>query len=295
GINNMPDNLNACREFSYNGISLGRLVAPSVLRYLMITDFSEDANPQSVEVYQRFLKTTCIVYEAVKNIVKELNPDKAMVLNGLYAQMRAAFESLCKNKVPCITYEAINAPRGAYWIFSGKDPVMDFNFIDEWHHWQDIASPEPAWTEYKGSRRSALRLSTPLNPPFDLSDATLFFTGVPWDLSSIALKSPFSDRYECIFELIERYCQTGKKLVIRTHPNEVGKYEGDKYIPLYEQINKRYSHLPENIWIIGPKDKVDSYSLANACRRLGVLSMNSESLYTSKPNFWGMYPFLKQL
>ena len=74
----------------------------------------------------------------------------------------------------------------------------------------------------------------------------------------------------CITDTIDYCIKNNKKLIIRIHPNDSSEYEGDIAPTVYEYLTSKYNNFPDNIWIIKPKDKVDSYVLVEKCKRVIV-------------------------
>ncbi len=268
----LPGTLKECKNYAFKGIPVGQLLLPSVLRYLLVSEIESASLNQAVGVYQDFIKAALQTYNVVSNIVQSLKPDKAMLFNGRYAQMRMAYETFSIFEIPCNTYESLNAPPGRYWIFSNSEPVMNLFSKSEWEKWKFVPCPEPFWSNYKRNRVSSLKLKLPkqVDAPFNLNKSILFLTNIRWELANIGLESVFNSMEECICETIKNFIETGQFLVVRIHPNDVDVYERDKAESLFQYLNKRFITFPENIWIINPEDKIDTYNLIDRCKRVVV-------------------------
>jgi len=271
--NDMPDDIDKCQAFSMKGVEIGNYLKSSLLRFFLVNDLNEiDDNVLLLSVYKRFLSASIQTHGAVANIVHSLEPDRIMILNSLYGQMRTAYEFFKLSKLKCISYEAIGTPKGNYWIFSDDEPVLSLKFRGEWNHWKTLQSPRPFWDYYKKRRKSELQKNRYFDSPFNLSDAVLLLTNVQWDISNIALDSPFSSLMDWISETIAHFIESGENLIVRIHPSDTNVYESDDVKTVRDVINEIFESIPSNIWIIDPEDKIDSYSLIDACRRVAVWS-----------------------
>ena len=266
----LPDSLDECINYNFNNIKVGEYLKPSILRYFMVSDFNYLNEKEVNKIYHEFIISAIKVYYAVENIIERFSPEKVFMFNGRYSQMRVAYETFNKFDILCTTYEALNAPRGQYWILSNREPVMNFNLSQEWKVWKNNKSPQPYWNKYKTTRENKIRIKEDFDPPFDISKADLFLTNIRWELSIIALRSPFESMERCITETIDYYIRKNKKLIIRIHPADSSEYEGDIAPGVYEYLSDKYGQFPENIWIIKPEEKIDSYTLVNKCKRVIV-------------------------
>jgi len=271
-----------CVSFFDGDVNIGQLLLPSILRYFLVNSVDDiNDKQQLLEVYNNFIKSSLMTAKIVQAVITKYDPDRVMIFNGLYGQMRSAYEFFTRNGKRVITYENIGAPKGTNWLLSNTSPALALNFEVEWDNWKKLSCPQPYWDRYKKTREIALQKRIEMDPPFALDDAVLLLTNVSWDISSILMKSPFDSIFSWVIETIQDYIKTNRKLVVRIHPSDIGVYESNTVRTLMDVVDDHFDNIPENIWIIPPEAKISSYDLIEKCRRVSVWSstMGMEMAY----------------
>ncbi|MBD3206695.1 hypothetical protein GF319_10185 [Candidatus Bathyarchaeota archaeon] len=119
----------------------------------------------------------------------------------------------------------------------------------------------------------------------DEQSLSVVYTNVPWDSTTFFKEIPFyKDQYEWMIDTIDYYEGLDtERLIIRLHPGETMMNPIEK---TYEELCSRYGkEFPDNVTIIKPGDKINSYSLFDNMK-LGIVNLSTiglELAYTEIP------------
>lgn len=237
----------------------------------------EDFDPASA-LFQLRVDRNGRAVNAIRGFFAENKPDRVLIPNGLVTELAAAFHAAKEAGYAPITYE-FNDHREQIWI-SQSDVVMNQNTDDLWAGRKELPLREDQLAEIqafelarssaktygKGTRnwqdvgrlgareqKSALGL--------DDRPVVLLATNVLGDSLTLGRNLFTQSMAEWIEKTVLFYADHPEaQLVVRIHPGE-RLMKGPSSIDV---ISKALPTIPENIHIIGPLEKVNSYDLMEA-------------------------------
>lgn len=268
-------------DVEWNGLPLGRLVDIPVKWFLCAAHVDDD--PLIGHVRRSFLRSARRIAAVVDELLEEVNPDVVVLLSGLFLFEAITWE-ICRTRgLDVITYE--RAFRKNTLVFSRDRPAGHYDFTAHWtDHSRPLTSSEQTELDkYIRERRQGVAFDQHWRFITDDNgiarsggQLAVLFTNVTWDSAVIGRELAFRSIQDWLNTTIDvfknRPCD---QLVIRVHPAETrlpGKRARDS---LYSYL--RSFELPPNVWVIGPDDPLDSYSLMNAAD-LGLVYASTTGL-----------------
>lgn len=264
--------LDQCSEYSYNGIEAGKLAMKNVLRYFLRGSFN--GNNDEVKIYRKYLKSVLILeLTAVKLFERYPAIKYSVIQNGTLA-FESVYRIHCERlKIPYMTYE--NYMGKNTLIYKKNGEIMNFRWDEEYNEFRVPQSLKPEIEEKVSRLFSELQvgkhafgvLNTESEMPSFLKqgDYVCLFTNVNFDTAVIGKHTIFDNMPDWLGSVVRFWEKnvTGLKLVIRVHPAEVvlrsatREFMGD-FVNSIKQS--------ENIIVIGPDEKVNSYDLISGMK-----------------------------
>ena len=260
--------LDACKNYTYQGIELGKIAEKSVLRFFLVGQLSE--TKESVDVYQRFLKSMIFFHTSWTNMMKqeEINPSLVLLYNGALS-----FETYIRNycttqSIDYVTSETFIGHNS--WMYKKNDEIMKMNWDEYWDDFNRNPLSESQHNDAKGfieglrggkDMYAKLNDKTPLDSRLVDKDFVALFTNLNFDTAVLGRNSIFKSMHDWIEHIIDFWIENKIQtlLVIRVHPAELKLVSvSDDYVApkIISKIQNQ-----ENILLFDAKDKVDSYTL----------------------------------
>lgn len=243
----------------------------------------EDFDPDSA-LFQLRVDRNGRAVNAIRAFFADNKPDQVLIPNGLVTELAAAFHAAKEAGYAPITYE-FNDQREQIWI-SQTDVVMNQNTDDLWSARKELPlrndqlaeiqafelARSSAKTYGKGTRNwqdvgrsGAQEQKTALG--LDERPVVLLATNVLGDSLTLGRNLFTQSMAEWIEKTVLYYAKHPEaQLVVRIHPGE-RLMKGPSSMDV---ISKVLPTIPENIHIIGPLEKVNSYDLMEAAE-LGLV------------------------
>lgn len=237
----------------------------------------EDFDPHSA-LYQLRLARNAMARRSLRAYFENNKPDEVLIPNGLVTELAVAFHAAREAGHTPITYE-FNDQREQIWI-SQSDVVMDQNTDDLWSARKDLPLEQEereqieafelarssAKTYGKGTRNwqdvgrvGAAEQKIKLG--LDDRPVVLLATNVLGDSLTLGRNLFTESMAEWIEKTVLFYAERpDAQLVVRVHPGE-RLMKGPSSMDV---ISKALPVLPDNIHVIGPLEKVNSYDLMEA-------------------------------
>lgn len=289
------NNLDALRNYVFDGISIGKLAEKSVMRYFFIGQLIE--NEETRIVYQKFIQSIITVHLSLKHLLNQqpqLKPESILLYNGtlsLEGYYRLWAE---KNKVNYITQETYIGQNS--WIYKKNDEVMKLRWDKEWMKFQKM----PFLDKHKNKAINYLdgltkgkemydRLNMDFKIDHDLKDKdyVVLFTNLNFDTAVLGRNPIFDSLKAWINEIVDFWIINKPKqlLVIRVHPAEAKLVKPtNDFIGVY--LNEMREKIEgENIKVYTSTDEVSSYELIKYMK-LGLVyssTIGIEIAYNNKP------------
>ncbi len=208
--------------------------------------------------------------------IAEMKPDRVIMSHGIYSTWGPAREILNDYDIPVVTYAETKKKDTIKLNWKKASDVWDVDY-----EWDKVKSTELLPREelkidnylksrvnhvndvmiynfgnFENREKTLRRFNiNPKKPVFSL------FTNVLWDAASAQKELVFANPIDWVYKTIQWFSQhPEKQLIIKIHPAE--QVIGTKQ-PFSKIIDKRFATIPDNIRIIKPHEKVNSWSIYN--------------------------------
>jgi hypothetical protein len=238
----------------------------------MTTRLADD--PLAAITMRRFLRSARRVVDAFGSLVDRIQPDIAVLLNGLFFFESIAW-AICEARgIDVVTYE-----RGFIketLLFRRGAPACMGDISHLWPAWRNVAldaSEDVELDEYLDDRRLGRRTIDRYwdAPDFTKPDRTspgrlaVLFTNLTWDSAVIGQEVAFPSIQDWLVAAVEAFARRPEhQLVIRIHPAEVKLPGKQTREPLEAFLRDRIPVLPANVRVVGAADPTSSYPLMEA-------------------------------
>ena len=213
--------------------------------------------------------------QAIFDWLKKEQPDLLVIPNGTILEMGVAYQVAGLLGIETVTFEFADQQE-RIWL-AQNDEIMQHNTADLWDSLGNQPLPEKAkqaLSSLFGARKNAHLwgnfarqwqqnpvkggASVRENLKLDERPLGLLATNVLGDSLTLGRQRITQTMAEMIVKTIGYFnAHPGVQLVVRVHPGEL-KTHGTSMIDV---INQAYPDLPENIHIIRPEDKTNTYDL----------------------------------
>jgi hypothetical protein len=254
------------------GLPLGRLTEIPVKWFLMRSDLHDDA--LAPQTWRAFLRSARRVARGMEASLDRVQPDVALLLNGLFLFESVAWELCRRRGIDVVTYERGFIKESL--VFARGAPAGLTEMDRPWVHRRErpLASLEAERLDtYLDDRRHGRRT---IDRYWDDADFELgvepgegrlvsLFTNLTWDSAVIGRERAFPDIQEWLVAAIRHMRERPRdRLVVRLHPAEVKLPGKQTREPLGAVIERRIGALPDNVRVVAPRDPMSSYPLMEA-------------------------------
>jgi hypothetical protein len=262
-------------SFEHLGARVGIHARSGALRYFARGTL--EAEPDAIPVRRRFLAGALIATTALDKMFRTESFDVCVAHHGLYVPQGMLVDLARKHGTRVVTWNI--AYRAGSFLFSHEDsyhftlmeePVGDWEGL-AWNeslaaalddYMQARATGAKDWISYHDGAGPSL---ANLRPHFgiDLSKPTVTaFTNILWDAQVFYRSNAFPNMLDWLVETIRHFGKrTDLQLVVRVHPAEVQNPLKSRQTVIAE-LARLFPRLPDNVHIIPPEAKVNSYALA---------------------------------
>lgn len=212
---------------------------------------------------------------AITNWLKSENPDLLVIPNGTILEMGAAYQVARSLGIETVTFEFADQQE-RIWL-AQNDEIMQHNTSDLWNALGSQPLPEKAklaLASLFGARKNAhlwgnFARQWQQNPVeggasvreslnLDARPMALLATNVLGDSLTLGRQRITQTMAEMIVKTIDYFIRhPDLQLVVRVHPGEL-KTHGTSMVDV---IHQNYPDIPENIHIVRPEDKTNTYDL----------------------------------
>lgn len=234
----------------------------------------ETVDPES-DIYQMRLIRNRYVAEKLLALLDELKPEAMIVPNGTIQELGAAYRVARFKQIPVSTYEfsdqkdciwmaqnseIMRQETGALWQARKSRPFTD----EQRQKVQELYKAKvqgDTWKNFVRHWQSSPRAggsSVATSLGLDERPVVLLATNVLGDSLTLGRQVFSKNMAEWIEQTLDYFSKRkDAQLVIRVHPGEMLTHGPS----MVDVVNQRYPVLPENIHLVGPKDKVNTYDL----------------------------------
>jgi len=251
--------------------TLGPIIEASLLKHFMVgsLEYQPDIGERKNAYRESAQKSV-----DVGRSIQALEPDRVVMSHGIYSTWGPAREFLLENDIPVITYGKGKKRQTIKFNWTTSADWWDVS--DEWEKVNDTpltADQTTAIDTYLDSRRNHTNDTLVYNFAEEeavektksrlglSSDKPTFtaFTNVLWDAASAQREIAFENPIKWILETIAWFGQhPNKQLIVKIHPAEVVIGTNQ---PFDRIISEKIGKLPDNVRLIKPDEKVNSWSI----------------------------------
>ncbi len=260
-------------------------VNAGILRYYARGKFLKSVEFDTIK--KRFKFAALLTQSVIQNMLNHEDFDVAVFHHGVYVPQGVIGDFLRKKDI-----------RIANWGVSYRKGTVIFSHKDTYHHTM-MDEPVETWNSIKWTPEKEAMLDDYLRSRLNGSNDWIGFqkgfesnkekiiqnlqlnlnlpvvgllTNVMWDAQLHFKKSAFPSMLDWIFFTIDYFSKHPEiQLVIRIHPAELSGSVPSRQ-PVYEEILKHYSTLPDNIFIVKPDDKISTYALMDMASSILVFA-----------------------
>lgn len=229
------------------------------------------------QAYRNYIATASVLLDASEKIIRQLEPHRIVVLNGLFIAERVMLETAVRLGVPLYTYERgyiKDTVRFAKGLPVNKADINHWGI--DWKSNKLTTEQEIKLDHYLADRKVSKRSIVKYWPESDTDKQSIsetlsitpekktivMFSNVTWDSAVLEREICFSSIHEWCDTVIRAMAQQDEvDLVIRIHPGEVRVPGREKSEHLLDYIYNKNPNLPDCIKIVPPDSTTSSYSL----------------------------------
>ncbi|MBA4135859.1 MAG: hypothetical protein C0518_00925 [Opitutus sp.] len=258
------DRLIEAEDFSY-------IVESSLYKFFRVGRLAGTAEEKE---QGRRIEDACRLTARAAIALSRLAPDRVLMSHGVYSSWAPALQIFNHLGISTAVYN--KGKRRNSGVINWVKGAMDWDVSREWERVKDreLSTAElAAIQDYLASRVTHKGDALKYNfgekeereqtlKRFDLDAAKpifVLFTNVLWDAASAQKEIAFPNAVEWVMETIRWFAaHPDKQLVVKIHPAEVVIGTNQ---PFVREIERIFPQLPENVRVIAPQEKVNSWSI----------------------------------
>lgn len=265
-------------SYKYGNYDIGEHAIAGALRFFCVGDLKDESFAE--EVLRIYLKTALLTMFAIQRAIQLYKYDCVVFYHGIYVPHGILGEVIRKNNIRVVNWNT--AYRQKRFIFTHDDTyhqMLQYEPVANWENIKWSESLENQIMDYLMSREAGTRdwqqFNENANPSLqdavdelkiDFSKPTIgLLPNVVWDAQLHYKSNSFKNLIEWTIETIRYFLnRPDLQLLIRVHPAEIKRHSKSRQ-PLIKEINKVFSQLPSNIFIVPPESKISTYAIMQEC------------------------------
>lgn len=265
-------------SYQYQNLNIGEHAKAGALRFFARATI--DNEPFGENVLRRYLEAAMLTALSVKNLLRKEKYKVVVFHHGIYVPQGIIGEVTRQEGVRVVNWNP--AYRKNTFIFSHDDTyhhVLMNESVRVWENMPWTSKHDDIITNYLKSRWQGendwIRFHE--NPYFEkdriLSDIGCdssrpiigLLTNVMWDAQLHYPANAFSNMLEWLLFTIQAFDKRPDlQLVIRVHPAEIRGSVPTRQ-PVVDELIKRFTRLPSNVFIVPPESNISTYVLSELC------------------------------
>lgn len=266
-------------DYEDDGIKLREIVESAALRYFGRSDFAEQSLQKPI--LKRYFISTLLSQWALTRLFEKHQFDKAVSNQGIYVPQGnvvavsrkfncdltvydIAYRKLCINiahndsHIRTFTDEPVEVWENLPWNEAMESRIREY-LESRWCgrlDWLSLVT--------EGADQEPIKLAKEIG--LDLKKPVVgLLTNVIWDAQLAYPGVAFSNQIEWIIHTIEYFeKRPDLQLLIRIHPAEIKSWVESRQ-SVYDEIQKRFTKIPQNVFVIKPDSKVNTYKVMMNC------------------------------
>jgi hypothetical protein len=266
--------LKEIRKYHQKGVALGEHALAGTLRFFACGHLPETEEAENI--LRRYFEAALITNLVMGRVLTEHIPEVALFHHGIYVPQGIIGEVCRKRGIRVVNWQV--GYRKKCFIFSHQETYHHTLISEPTSNWEDICWNDHLdieTTTYLKSRwhgsndwiwfhdqpkHEAEAIAKETGIDFSKPTITLL-TNVFWDAQLHFKANAFSDMLDWLLKTIEYFKhRPDLQLAIRIHPAEVRGAIPSRQ-PIVAEIEKAFSELPLNVYLIPPESQVSTYVL----------------------------------
>jgi hypothetical protein len=273
----------AYEAFEAEGLPLGELVRPSLMRTLLRGSLDKD--PLSNRLYREYIEGGILLARMYRRALAAPAPDTVILLNGMFFAERIGLALARERRIHTVTHE-----RGFmrnHLVLAHDEPANWFRVDGAWADAKDrplTPEEEIALDQYLRSRQGGKNEVVNYWPSIETRREFIVdqlgldpqkpilaaFTNILWDTAVYQRDVAFDGMFHWLEHTIRQAgAQPDLQLVIRVHPAEVRLRQKTRE-RVMDRLAEQHATLPENVVIVPPESDISSYALIDLSTAVSV-------------------------
>jgi hypothetical protein len=272
-------------DYTVAGLRLGDAIEASLTRFTLTGSSSSD-DLVITAARRGFLASADFLIAACRSILDQFQPDRIVMLNGLFLPEQLLMALARERNIPVLTYEQGNKIRNTL-IFAWNRPANRDMLVEPWARYRDTllteaeeaqldqyvlqrargsVGSERLWPQMQADQR-AIRAQLHL----DDRPIVSVFTNILWDTSMYQTQVAFPSMFDWLkATLAELSRRPDIQVVVRVHPAEIRVKNRESRDRVLDRVRTTFSDLPSHIHLVGPEETLSSYTLVEMSRAVAV-------------------------
>lgn len=272
-------NLNEILNSSESGIELKEIVQSAAFRYFARGDLEGEKN--CLPVVRKYYEAAMLSTRALTRMMEKFKFEHVISNQGLYVPQGAVVSIANKFKAHLSAWDL--AYRSGCVHFSHEKTHIKAFAEEQVIEWENIAWNDATKSDIKtyltsrwsgqfdwlkivteGAHTPPLDIATELN--IDLNKPVLgLLTNVIWDGQLCYPNSAFKNQIDWLIKTVNYFkTRPDLQLLIRVHPAELHGWLRSRQLAI-DEINQHCAPLPQNVFIIPPESKINTYKAMLLC------------------------------
>ena len=266
----------AYETFEAEGLPLGELVRPSLMRTLLRGSLDKDA--RSSWLYRDYIEGGILLTRMYLRALAARPPDTLMLLNGMFFAERIGLALAKERRIHTVTHE-----RGFmrnHLVLAHDEPANWFRVDRAWPDAKDrplTSEEETILDTYLQSRQGGKNEVVNYWPSMESRHEFIIeqlaldpqkpilaaFTNILWDTAVYQRDVAFDGMFHWLAHTIRRASlMPDLQLVVRIHPAEVRLRQKTRE-RVMDRLGEQHPTLPQNVVIVPPESDISSYALTD--------------------------------
>lgn len=271
---------------TFNGWQVGKWIKSTIHKNLRKTEIDLSSDSEYL-VSRDLIEGGLLTALSFDRLLNNYKPDTLFLFNGRHAPYRIAYELATEKCIRTITHE-VSPRKDSSILLTENAGIHNLKARKSfWKDWNDVpltAHEISQIADYLDKRENDEHTNSFLTDgarSCDTEDLIVLFTSSEEEvlMDETWQEGPYQNQMQWIHHTVGFFkSHPDHKLIIRTHPNTAGRKAilggNRKALREFQELKQR---SPNNVAVILPDEKVDSYSLMR-CAKAGLVYHSTAGL-----------------
>jgi hypothetical protein len=267
--------LSAYGRFTFEGLPLGEIIKPSLVRFLLRGTIANDT--REIYLHKKFLISAVLAVKAGQRLLALLRPEVVVTVNGLFYAEWILCELARAAGLHVVTYET--GFMNDTLIFGHDKPVADMDISAAWEQIKDTPlnqAEKRRLDEYLRARSLGQQAPVDYWPTLQKDEKVIcdrliidrdkkiitLFSNILWDTAIYAKDIAFPSMLDWIKETVQHLAANPQlQVIVRIHPAEIRLLRQQSRDKVLRHLAQELAALPSNVKIVPPESDLSSYVL----------------------------------